>query len=62
MIERIEHAGGRAQILLHGVYPRSINQSNLTGRAADPEGKQCTDVHCARIVYDREYPGVWDFE
>ena len=61
MAKVLPHRGGRSQIVLHGVYPRSIDQPYLTGKSADPEGKKHTGIYHARLHYDQDLPGVWRF-
>ena len=61
MAKVLPHAGGTSQVVLHGIYPRSVNQPYLTGRVADSEGKKHTGIYYARLHYDRDIPGVWQF-
>jgi hypothetical protein len=56
------HAGGREQVVFHrGLNMAHDVPTNTTALLVTPEEKEASGMYYARLVYDRDYPGVWSF-
>ncbi len=61
MCKLLPHTGGDVQWLAHRVRTASINSVNYTGVAINEAEKNACGIYYARLLYERNQPGLWQF-
>ena len=57
----LPHTGGRVQHLVHRVRTKVVDLPDKTGTVVNLSEKAVHGIYHARLVYDHEFPGIWQF-
>jgi hypothetical protein len=57
----LPHMGGRVQHLVHRVRTKAVDLPDKTRTVVNLSEKAVHGIYHARLVYDHEFPGTWQF-